>query len=59
MCKKQDLQKKEESTMAAAAKNFVYEVSAKEFKKVESTPSITKEFIEECKKVAEKYRKKK
>lgn len=45
-------------TMSATAKNFVYEISAKDTKKVLAQPAASKKFLEECKKVAEKYRKK-
>lgn len=44
--------------MSATARNFVYEVSAKDVKKVLEQPAVSKEFLDECKKVAEKYRKK-
>lgn len=44
--------------MSATARNFVYEVSAKDVKKVLDQPPVSKEFLDECKRVAEKYRKK-
>ncbi len=40
--------------MAATVKNYVYEVDSKE-EKIMSQPSISKSFVEECKKVAQKY----
>lgn len=45
-------------TMSATARNFVYEISAKDTKKVLAQPAASKKFLEDCKKVAEKYRKK-
>ena len=49
---------KEEDTVAATAKNFVYEIKAKEAKKILAQPPVSKEFVDNCKKVARKYRKK-
>lgn len=49
---------KEEDTMAAAIKNYAYEVKAKESKKIIAQPAVSKAFLEDCKKVAQKYRKK-
>lgn len=49
---------KEEDTMSATARNFVYEVKAKDSKKILSQPAVSKSFLEDCKKVAQKYRKK-
>ena len=49
---------KEEDTMAATARNFVYEVKAKEGKKILAQPAASKSFLEDCKKVAQKYRRK-
>jgi len=45
-------------TMSATARNFVYEISAKDTKKVLAQPAASKKFLDDCKKVAEKYRKK-
>lgn len=45
-------------TMSATARNFVYEISSKDTKKVLAQPAASKKFLEDCKKVAEKYRKK-
>ena len=44
--------------MSATARNFVYEVKAKDSKKILSQPAVSKSFLEDCKKVAQKYRKK-
>lgn len=49
---------KEEDTMAAAVKNYAYEVKPKESKKIIAQPAVSKAFLEDCKKVAQKYRKK-
>lgn len=46
-------------TMSATARNFVYEISKKDSKKVLMQPAASKKFLDDCKKVAEKYRKKK
>lgn len=51
--------KEEEDTMAAMAKNYVYEVKALDGKKILSQPAVSKDFLDDCKKVAQKYRKKK
>lgn len=45
-------------TMAATARNFVYEVKVNKKQELVE-PTATKEFLKECKRVAEKYRKKK
>lgn len=50
---------KEEDTMSATARNFVYEVKAKDSKKILQQPAASKAFLEECKKVAQQYRKSK
>ena len=50
---------KEEGTMAATAKNYAYEVRAKEGKKIMAQPAVSKAFLEDCKKVAQKYRRRK
>ena len=50
---------KEEDNMSATARNFVYEVKARDGKKILAQPAASKEFLEDCKKVAQKYRKKK
>ena len=44
--------------MAATAKNFVYEVKATDSKRIISQPAVSKAFLQECKKVAQKYQKK-
>lgn len=44
--------------MAATVKNYVYEVKAKEGKKIMAQPAVSKAFLDDCKKVAQKYRKK-
>lgn len=44
--------------MSATARNFVYEVKAKDSKKVLAQQPVSKTFLEDCKKVAQKYRKK-
>lgn len=59
--KKEDLKKcvkEEDDTMAATAKNFVYEVKATDSKRIISQPAVSKAFLQECKKVAQKYQKK-
>ena len=48
---------KEEDTMAAAVKNYAYEVKANEGKKILEQPAVSKAFLKDCKKVAQKYRK--
>ena len=45
---------KGDDTMAASARNFVYEIKVSPTKQVEE-PKVTKEFLEMCKKVAQKY----
>lgn len=50
---------KEEDTMAATVKNYAYEVKADEGKKILEQPAVSKAFLKECRKVAQKYRKKK
>lgn len=45
--------------MAATVKNYVYEVCAEERKRIMKQSPVSKEFLEDCKKVAQKYRKKK
>lgn len=45
--------------MSATAKNFVYEVKSKEGRKIIAHPAASKAFLDDCKKVAQKYRKKK
>lgn len=50
--------KKGEDTMSATARNFVYEVKTKDSKKILAQPAVSKSFLEDCKKVAQKYRKK-
>ena len=50
---------KEDGTMSATARNFVYEVKAKDSKKILEQPAASKAFLEECKRVAQKYRKNK
>ena len=50
--------KERNDTMSATARNFVYEISVKDTKKVLAQPAASKKFLEDCKKVAEKYRKK-
>lgn len=52
-------QTKEEGTMAATAKNYAYEVRAKEGKRIMAQPAVSKAFLDDCKKVAQKYRKRK
>lgn len=56
--KKQRDTKERNDTMSATARNFVYEISSKDTKKVLAQPAASKKFLEDCKKVAEKYRKK-
>ena len=50
---------KEEGTMAATVKNYAYEVKAQDGKKIMAQPAVSKAFLNDCKKVAQKYRKKK
>ena len=50
---------KEEGTMAATVRNYAYEVRVKESKKIMAQPAVSKAFLDDCKKVAQKYRKKK
>lgn len=57
--KKHKENSKEEDTMAAAVKNYAYEVPAKDGKKILAEKPVSKAFLEDCKKVAQKYRKKK
>lgn len=45
--------------MSATAKNYVYEVKSKDSKQLLARPAVSKAFLEDCKKVAQKYRKKK
>ena len=45
--------------MSVTAKNFIYEVKEKDCKKILAQPAVSKAFLEECRKVAQKYRKKK
>lgn len=49
----------EVDTMAATARNFVFEVKNASESSAKREAVISKEFLEDCKKVAEKYRKKK
>lgn len=49
---------KEEDTMAATAKNFVYEVKPVDSKRIIAQPAVSEAFLKDCKKVANKYRKK-
>lgn len=57
--RKKRRQTKEEDTMAAAVKNYAYEVKADEGKKILEQPAVSKAFLKECREVAQKYRKKK
>lgn len=57
--RKKRKQMKEEDTMAATVKNYAYEVKADEGKKILEQPAVSKAFLKECRKVAQKYRKKK
>ena len=50
--------KEEEGTMAATVKNYVYEVKSADSKRILEQPAVSKSFLKECKKVAQKYRKK-
>ena len=50
--------KEEEGTMAATLKNYVYEVKSADSKRILEQPAVSKSFLKECKKVAQKYRKK-
>ena len=45
--------------MAATVRNYAYEVRAKESKKIMAQTAVSKAFLDDCKKVAQKYRKKK
>lgn len=45
--------------MAATVKNYAYMVKANDAKKIMDQPAVSKDFLEECKRVAQKYRKKK
>ena len=45
--------------MAATVRNYAYEVRVKESKKIMAQPAVSKAFLDDCKKVAQKYRKKK
>lgn len=59
MVKKTDkILTKESDTMATQVKNYVYEVRAEEGKKILAQPAVSKSFLEECKKIAQKYHKK-
>lgn len=59
MVKKTDkILTKESDTMATQVKNYVYEVRAEEGKKILAQPAVSKLFLEECKKIAQKYHKK-
>ena len=48
--------KEEEGT--ATVKNYVYEVKGADSKRILEQPAVSKSFLKECKKVAQKYRKK-
>ena len=50
--------KEEEGTMAATVKNYVYEVKGADSKRILEQPTVSKSFLTECKKIAQKYRKK-
>ena len=50
---------REEDTMAAITKNYVYEVKPADCKKVAAHPAASKSFLDDCKRVADKYRKRK
>ena len=50
---------KEEGTMAATARNYAYEVRAKDAKKILAQQPASKAFLDECKRAAQKYRKRK
>lgn len=50
--------KEEEDTMAAIAKNYVYEVKTADSKRIIEQPAVSKSFLKDCKKVAQKYQKK-
>lgn len=39
-------------------KNLAYEVSVEEGKRIIIQPAVSKEFLEDCKQTAQKYRKK-
>lgn len=43
--------------MAAAVKNYAYEVEVKDGKRIMAQSPVNKAFLDDCKKVAEKYRK--
>lgn len=45
--------------MAATVRNYAYEVKAKDGKRIMAQPAVSKAFLDDCKKVAQKYRKKK
>lgn len=45
--------------MAATVRNYAYEVRANDGKKIMAQKPVSKAFLDECKKVAQKYRKKK
>lgn len=49
---------KEGDTMAATARNFVYEIKMDKNRKNVEEPTVSEEFLKECRKIAEKYRKK-
>lgn len=57
--KKKEHNTKEEGTMAATVKNYAYVVKANDAKKIMAQPAVSKDFLEECKRVAQKYRRKK
>ena len=44
--------------MAVGAKNFVYEVKGQDSKRLIERPAVSKDFLSECKKAAQKYQKK-
>ena len=44
--------------MAATVKNYVYEVKSADSKRILEQPAVSKSFLKECKKVAQKSRKK-
>lgn len=44
--------------MALTIKNYAYEVKVKDGKRIMAQPAVSQAFLNDCKKVAEKYRKK-
>ena len=38
--------------------SYVYKVSAEDMKRIREQPAVSEEFLEKCKRVAEKYKKK-